>query len=96
MLAKRAREADKVAQVNAAVPVPSIGMAYRCTVALLLSALAFGVLHGSMWPIGIIAGLAYGFLAMRSGRLGEAIAAHATTNALLAFYVISANQWQLW
>ena len=43
MLAERAREADTVAQVNAAVPVPSIGMAYRCTVALPLSALTGSV-----------------------------------------------------
>jgi exosortase E/protease (VPEID-CTERM system) len=65
-------------------------------VALLLSALAFGVMHGSMWPVGIVAGVAYSVVTTRSGRLGEAIVAHATTNALLAFYIIGANQWQLW
>ena len=65
-------------------------------VALLLSALAFGIMHGSMWPAGIIAGVIYGLVAKRSGSLGEAVAAHATTNALLALYVLRAGQWQLW
>lgn len=74
-----------------AVPFHAVGV-----VALLLSALAFGVMHGPMWPAGIIAGLIYGLVAMRSGSLGEAVAAHATTNALLAAYVIGAGQWQLW
>ena len=65
-------------------------------VGLFLSSIAFGVMHGSLWPAGIIAGVVYGLVAMRSGRLGDAIMAHATTNALLAAYVISAGQWQLW
>ncbi len=74
-----------------AVRFPDVGL-----VALLLSALAFGVMHGSMWPAGVIAGVAYGLVAMRSGRFGDAVVAHAITNALLAAYVISASQWQLW
>jgi CAAX prenyl protease-like protein len=74
-----------------AVPFQQAGF-----VALLLSALAFGVMHGSMWPAGIIAGLIYGLIARGTGSLGEAIAAHATTNALLAAYVLGTHQWQLW
>jgi exosortase E/protease (VPEID-CTERM system) len=74
-----------------AVPFQRVGV-----VALLLSALAFGVMHGSMWPAGIIAGIAYGLVAQRSGLFGDAVVAHATTNALLAAYVISSSQWQLW
>ena len=42
------------------------------------------------------AGLAYGALAMRTNRLGESIVAHGVTNALLAVYVLSFDQWQLW
>jgi exosortase E/protease (VPEID-CTERM system) len=64
--------------------------------ALLVSAAAFGVMHGSLWIPGIIAGLAYGALAVRTGRLGESIAAHGTTNALLAAYVLFFGGWQLW
>jgi CAAX prenyl protease-like protein len=64
--------------------------------ALVVSALAFGIMHAGLWLPGIAAGLAYGALAMRTNRLGECIAAHAVTNALLAVYVLSFDQWQLW
>jgi hypothetical protein len=33
---------------------------------------------------------------MRTNKLGESIAAHATTNALLAVYVLLFGRWQLW
>jgi exosortase E/protease (VPEID-CTERM system) len=64
--------------------------------ALGLSALAFGVMHGGMWLPGILAGLVYGALAIRTGKLGEAVVAHGTTNALVAAYVLLFGQWQLW
>jgi exosortase E/protease (VPEID-CTERM system) len=64
--------------------------------ALLVSAVAFGLTHAGLWVPGIAAGLAYGALAIRTNRLGECIAAHAFTNALLAVYVLGFNQWQLW
>ena len=37
-----------------------------------------------------------GALAMKSGRIGESVVAHATTNALLGAYVFMFDQWQLW
>lgn len=64
--------------------------------ALAVSAAAFGLAHGSMWLPGIIAGLAYGLILVRRGRLGEAVAAHAVSNALLAAGVLGWSQWQLW
>lgn len=64
--------------------------------ALLASSLLFGLAHGAMWPAGLIAGLVYGTLAIRTGRLGESVLAHATTNALLAAQVLLAGQWQYW
>ncbi len=64
--------------------------------ALLVSALAFGLMHGALWLPGIAAGLAYGALAVRTGKLGESVAAHATTNALLAAQVLIFDGWQLW
>jgi exosortase E/protease (VPEID-CTERM system) len=64
--------------------------------ALALASIAFGATHGSMWLAGIFAGAAYGMLAIRTNRLGEAAAAHATTNALLAVDVLLFGQWQLW
>lgn len=63
---------------------------------LLVTALAFGVLHGPLWLPGIVAGVAYGLVLMRTGRMGEAVAAHATSNLLLAVWVLAAGQWQLW
>jgi exosortase E/protease (VPEID-CTERM system) len=64
--------------------------------ALIGSAGIFGIAHGSLWLPGAIAGLAYGALAIRTNRIGEAVAAHATSNALIAATVLLAGQWQLW
>jgi CAAX prenyl protease-like protein len=63
---------------------------------LMISSAAFGVVHGSMWLPGLVAGLAYGWVVMRRGSLGEAVMAHATTNALVAVAVLGFGQWQLW
>ncbi len=64
--------------------------------ALSVSSIAFGVLHGGLWVAGILAGLIYGVVMVRRGRLGESIGAHATTNALLAAYVLLSGRWDLW
>ncbi|HEV2619129.1 MAG TPA: exosortase E/protease, VPEID-CTERM system, partial [Acidobacteriaceae bacterium] len=64
--------------------------------ALLLSSVAFGLLHGHLWLPGILAGLLYAWAFLRRGRIGEAVSAHATTNALLAAYVLLTHHWHLW
>jgi exosortase E/protease (VPEID-CTERM system) len=64
--------------------------------ALSVSAIAFGAAHGTLWLPGIAAGLAYGWIVVRRDSLGEAVAAHATTNALLAATVLAGDQWQFW
>lgn len=68
--------------------------------ALVISSLVFGVLHtGPHLGLGMaatVAGLVYGLVLSRRGRLGESVAAHATTNALLAGYVLSTGRWDLW
>jgi exosortase E/protease (VPEID-CTERM system) len=69
--------------------------AVRWPILVLTSAL-FGINHGVMWAAGIIAGLIYGLLVCRTGRIGESVAAHATTNGLLAALVILGGQWQYW
>jgi hypothetical protein len=33
---------------------------------------------------------------LRRGRIGEAVIAHATTNALIAAYVLAFHRWHLW
>jgi exosortase E/protease (VPEID-CTERM system) len=64
--------------------------------ALLVSSIAFGLCHGSLWLPATIAGLAFGLLYMRTERIGEAVLAHATANALIAACVLWGGQWQLW
>lgn len=63
---------------------------------VLISSVLFGALHGGLWFPGILAGLLYALAVLRRGRIGEAVAAHATTNALLAAYVLLYGQWHLW
>lgn len=63
---------------------------------LAVSSLAFGLLHGHLWFAGTLAGLLYAWAMLRRGRIGEAILAHATTNALLAGYVLIFHRWHLW
>ena len=63
---------------------------------LVASSVLFGALHGAHWLAGIVAGLLYSLALIRRGRIGEAVAAHATTNALLAAYVLAFGQWHLW
>ena len=64
--------------------------------ALAVSSVAFGLMHGNRWIAGSLAGLAYGLVVRRGGRIGEAVAAHAVTNALLAVWVIARGAWGLW
>jgi exosortase E/protease (VPEID-CTERM system) len=64
--------------------------------AITITAIVFGAAHGALWLPGIAAGLAYGLLVTYRGSLGEAVAAHATTNLLIAVAVVAGNQWQLW
>jgi len=64
--------------------------------ALAISSLAFGLLHGDRWFAGVVAGLLYGGVMLRRGRIGEAVAAHGTTNALIAVDVLAFHRWHLW
>ena len=65
-------------------------------IAILLSSTAFGVLHGDRWLAGTIAGAIYAFTWLRRGSMGDAVAAHATTNGLIAAWVLTRGQWHLW
>ena len=64
--------------------------------ALAVSSLAFGLMHGNFWLAGTLTGLLYGLAVIRTGRLGEAIVAHATTNALLVVFILAFDNWHLW
>ena len=64
---------------------------------IVISSVLFGLSHGAMWLPGMVAGAAYALLLRQTGRIGEAVAAHATTNLLLGAWVLLASQqWQLW
>jgi exosortase E/protease (VPEID-CTERM system) len=64
--------------------------------AILVSSAAFGVLHGDRWLAGTIAGVLYASAYVRRGSIGDAVAAHATTNLLIAAEVLVAGHWQFW
>ena len=56
----------------------------------------FGIMHGNQWFAGIVAGLVYALTVKKDGRIADGIAAHATTNALLAAWVLWRGEWGLW
>jgi CAAX prenyl protease-like protein len=64
--------------------------------AWLVASIVFGLGHGALWLPGIAAGLAFGWILIRRASLGEAVAAHVTSNALVAVGVLGFDQWQLW
>jgi exosortase E/protease (VPEID-CTERM system) len=61
----------------------------------LLSSLLFGLLH-QQWIAGTISGMLFAISLYGRGRLSDAILSHATTNAMLAVYVLATQQWWLW
>jgi CAAX prenyl protease-like protein len=65
-------------------------------ISVLVSSVTFGLLHGDRWLAGTVAGLIYAVAFLRRGRIGDAVVAHATTNALLAAWVLLAGKWALW
>ncbi len=60
-----------------------------------LQAMCFGAEH-DLWLAGILAGVFYGWLYRRTGRLWPAILAHATTNAVLGIWVLRTGNWGYW
>ena len=74
-----------------AVPVGTFSVA-----SFAISSLLFGALHGSLWMQGTIAGMAFAGALYRRRSVGDAVLAHATTNALIAIYVFSTGRWSVW
>jgi exosortase E/protease (VPEID-CTERM system) len=64
--------------------------------ALIITSVLFGLGHGTLWLSGTAAGLVFGWIAIRRGSIGEAVAAHVTSNVLIAACVLGFGQWQLW
>jgi len=62
---------------------------------ILTSSLAFGALH-ERWELATITGVIYAVVCRSSGRLVDAVAAHAASNAVIAIWVLSTQSWQHW
>ncbi len=63
--------------------------------ALFIASALFAVEH-LQWLAGLVAGLAYGWLYIRTRSLWAPIAAHAVTNGALGVYVVTTGQWSFW
>lgn len=62
---------------------------------ILLSTFAFMLVH-PLWLAAIVAGAAYAALYVHTGRLWNAVIAHAVTNGALGVWVVSTGHWQFW
>ena len=63
--------------------------------AVVLSTFVFVLAH-TLWLAAVVAGLAYAWLYVRSGKLWLPVIAHAVTNGLLWVWVIATGNWQFW
>ena len=63
--------------------------------AIVLSTFVFVLAH-TLWLAAAIAGLAYAWLYVRSGKLWTAVIAHAVTNGALGVWVVMTKSWQFW
>ncbi|MBW8830654.1 MAG: CAAX prenyl protease-related protein [Burkholderiales bacterium] len=63
--------------------------------AIVLSTFVFTLAH-TLWLAAIIAGLAYAWLFVRTGKLWVPIIAHAVTNGVLGLWVVKTGNWGFW
>lgn len=63
--------------------------------AFAITAVLFGFEH-NLWLAGIVAGVAYGVLYMRTGNLWAPILAHGVTNGLLGVWIVMTASWTYW
>jgi CAAX prenyl protease-like protein len=73
----------------------NLPLSHRHVVSWVGTSLLFGLVHYE-WLAGILCGLAYQWLVLRKGRLGEAMTAHAITNFLLGIWVVWKGAWGFW
>ena len=74
---------------------PVAGPRMAAVAAFVLTSLAFGAMHSDMLA-GTLAGAGFALLVLRTGRVGDAIIAHAVTNFLLAMTAMATGYWSLW
>ena len=63
--------------------------------AVVLSTFVFMLAH-TLWLAAIIAGLAYAWLYIRTGKLWVPVIAHAVTNGVLGVWVLQTQRWAFW
>ena len=63
--------------------------------AIVLSTFVFTLAH-TLWLAAAIAGLAYAWLYVRTGKLWVPILAHAVTNGVLGVWVVATGNWVFW
>lgn len=63
--------------------------------AMLICAALFALEH-NLWLAGLLAGLVYGIVYVRTGNIWLPIISHATTNAALGGWILATGQWQYW
>ncbi len=63
--------------------------------AVILSTFVFTLAH-TMWLAAALAGLAYAWLFIRTGRLWVPVIAHAVTNGALGAWVVATGHWSFW
>ncbi len=63
--------------------------------AILLSTFVFTLAH-TLWLAAVIAGLAYAWLYVRTGKLWVPVIAHAVTNGALGVWVVASGNWAFW
>lgn len=73
-----------------AVPPQQVGLR-----AVVLSTFVFMLAH-TLWLAAILAGLAYAWLYVRTGKLWTPVIAHAVTNGALGIWVVATGNWQFW
>jgi CAAX prenyl protease-like protein len=60
-------------------------------------AVAFMFVHAPEdWPAALVTGILFGWVAVKTGSLLSCVLAHAITNLLLGFYIVSTKQWGFW
>ena len=63
--------------------------------AVLLSTFVFVLAH-TLWLAAAVAGLAYAWLYVRSGKLWLPVIAHGVTNGVLGVWVVATGNWRFW
>jgi len=63
--------------------------------AVVLSTFVFTLAH-TMWLAAVVAGFAYAWLYVRTGKLWVPIIAHAVTNGVLGIWVVATGSWSFW